>query len=89
MRTRPRSIDLCSLVGYVGAPTLRESMWRTTRMMGNMNDPCYLQYLTETFWKNVSMCFLRSVKDWDQLNFTIFTMSCKHSYSKMESNEVM
>ena len=32
---------------------------------------------------------LRSVKDWDQLNFTMFTMSCKHSYSKMKSNEVM
>ena len=32
---------------------------------------------------------LRSVKDWDQLNFTIFIMSCKHSYSKMKSNEVM
>ena len=23
MRTRPRSIDLCPLVGYVGAPTVR------------------------------------------------------------------
>ena len=34
-------------------------------------------------------CMLRSVKDWDQLNFIIFTMSCKHSYSKMKSNEVM
>ena len=32
---------------------------------------------------------LRPVKDWDQLNFTVFTMCCKHSYSKMKSNEVM
>ena len=32
---------------------------------------------------------LRSVKDWDQLNFTVFTISCEHSYSKMKSNKVM
>ena len=32
---------------------------------------------------------LRPVKDWDQLNFTVFTMSYKHNYSKMKSNEVM
>ena len=32
---------------------------------------------------------LRPVKDWDQLNFTVLTISCKHSYSKIKSNEVM
>ena len=31
---------------------------------------------------------LRPVKDWDQLNFTVCTMSCKHSYSKMKSKKV-
>ena len=29
------------------------------------------------------------LRHWDQLNFTVFTMFCKHSYSKMKSNEVM
>ena len=32
---------------------------------------------------------LRPVKDWDQLNFTVFTMYCKHNYSKMKCNEIM
>jgi hypothetical protein len=32
---------------------------------------------------------LRPVKDWDQPNFTVFTMTCKHSYSKMKGDEVL
>ena len=36
--------------------------------------------------KYKSKIILRSVKDWDQLNFTVFTMTCEHSYSKMKSN---
>ena len=32
---------------------------------------------------------LRPVKDWDQLNFTVHTITCMHVYSKRTGDEVL
>ena len=32
---------------------------------------------------------LRPVKDWDQLNFTVFTITCMHVYIKRTGDEVL